>query len=99
MGRESLLALVDVDARDTALIAKALDFRPGKGGRSADTRYHQYLADHAIARQVRAEMNKLGSGKQHAAIHAVAQRHGKSFSAIDAAVRRAKRPLPSPRRR
>jgi hypothetical protein len=92
-------ALLEVDSRDIRQIAKAVGFGTGRGARSAARQYAQHRTDQAIAQQVRAEMNKLGGDKQHAAIHAVAQRHGKSFSAIDAAVRRAKRPLPSPRRR
>jgi hypothetical protein len=96
---EALLALMNVDARDVGQIAKALGFRPGRGARSADTQYHQYLADRAIARQVRAELNKLGGSKQQAAIHAVAQRLGKSPSGVDAATRRANRIFPPPRRR
>jgi hypothetical protein len=86
----ALLALANADAPD--IVAKALGFRPGRGARSADTQYDQYVADRRIAWQVEDEMRKSGSSKRQAAIHAVAQRSGKSFSAIYKAVHRANKP-------
>jgi hypothetical protein len=92
-------ALSEADSRDLKQLAKAIGFGTGRGRRSAAAQYDQIRADQIIAQQVRAEMNKPGGDKQQAAINTVAQRHGKSFSAIHKAVHRANRPFPSPRRR
>ena len=79
-------------------------FHPKKGARSAETQHDRHRADQDFAREVRSELDKLGGGKLgggklKAAVGAVAQRHGRTDSAIDKAFRRANRPFPSTRRR